>query len=495
MKTTLKAILTLRLTPWLLLAATLAATAAFVLKTSLLLPPPDPQLEAVTARIRARGQEYGKGLALIVDGDSTMGRNLLASATDRMSVAAEECMHMERCDAVLVLEALSEVLNQQRIALAEARKAHRSRPPAPPGVQEQPTDESPAITDLPQMHRAVALLRGTPLRELITFNGAVKSALNDWLTWNRPQLVDAYENYLFLRADTAPIYEKADLPEALLFALMAQETGVKVHSYSRAGAAGPLQFMPRTGKRYGLIRVGSFDMRLDPVASTRASAKYLNEQLARLNNDLEKALAAYNGGESRLATLHRTLKGASFWDPELYYAVPAETRDYVPGVLAAAWIFLHPEDYGLSFPQLEVGATEIVLKEDASIGELTICVGQEHNRNGWFRTLRNLNPRLSGDKRIEAGTTIRLPSMLVPSYVEHCAGESPLMAQARELHDAAYEGDRKMFEYKVKKGDTLASIAGRFGCGPASRLARLNDIKGPTYAIRVGQRLTVMKCS
>jgi peptidoglycan lytic transglycosylase D len=436
MKETLKATLKSRATPWLLLAATLTATAAFVLRAYQEKGFPNPELEELSLRIHERARDYGKGLRLIVSGDPVMGKNLLWSTTDRMSVAAEECMRMEGCGIDIFFDALSAMLQEQRTGTAEAVPAGVSGASVPPAAQAQLTDQSWAGPALPEMSRAVSLLRGIDLRELITLNGPVKSALNDWLTWNRPRLADAYENYLFLREETAPIYKKADLPEALLFALMAQETGVKVHAYSSAGAVGPLQFMPTTGTRYGLVYVGGFDMRLDPVASTKASAEYLNDQLARFNNDVEKALAAYNGGEGRLARLHRRLTSASFWDPELYYSVPTETRNYVPAVLAAAWIFLHSEDYGLEFPELEVGTTTIVLKEEVSIGELTICLGQERNRSGWFRTLRNLNPRLKGDERIEAGEKIRMPSMLVPIYVERCAGSSPLLALARELHDA-----------------------------------------------------------
>jgi membrane-bound lytic murein transglycosylase D len=436
MKETLKATLKSRATPWLLLAATLTATAAFVLRASQDKGFPNPELEELSLRIHERGRDYGKGLQLIVSGDPVMGKNLLRSATDRMSVAAEQCMRMEGCGIDIFFDALSAVLEEQRTSPAEVVTAGVSDASVPTAAQAQPADQSPAIPELPEMSRAVSLLRGTDLKELITLNGPVKSALNDWLTWNRPRLAEAYENYLFLREETAPIYEKADLPEALLFALMAQETGVKVHAYSKAGAVGPLQFMPNTGMRYGLVYVGGFDMRLDPVASTKASAEYLNDQLARFNNDVEKALAAYNSGESRLARLHRKLTSASFWDPELYYSVPTETRNYVPAVLAAAWIFLHPEDYDLDLPDVEVGTTTIVLKEEVSIGELTICLGHEGNRGGWFRTLRNLNPRVKGDERIQAGEKIRIPSMLVPIYVEHCAGSSPLLAFARDLHDA-----------------------------------------------------------
>ena len=174
--------------------------------------------------------------------------------------------------------------------------------------------------------------------------------------------------------------------------------------------------------------------------------------------------------------------------------MPGETRHYVPAVLAAAWIFLHAEDYDLVPPEVEVGTTEIVLAEDVSIGELSICLSTRQSARGWFRTLRNLNPRLKGNARIPAGERVRLPSMLVPLYVERCVGDAPLLAQARELHDAAY-GKAKLAEYPVKEGDTLHSIASEIGCASLRRLAGMNGIKGPDYEVRAGQRLAVPECS
>jgi membrane-bound lytic murein transglycosylase D len=126
----------------------------------------------------------------------------------------------------------------------------------------------------------------------------------------------------------------------------------------------------------------------------------------------------------------------------------------VPGVLAAAWIFMHAPDFGLvASPDVEFGTTTITLREPISLGELTICLGTEHNRSGWFRTLRNLNPRLSGNGRIDAGEQVRMPSMLVPSYVENCAGDAPLLARARELHDAMSAKQARL-EYALQERDT-----------------------------------------
>jgi len=450
MNSTLQAIIRSRATPWLLLAVTLAATGVAALD-SRRRALASPELEELSADIHGRGREYVRGLELIVSGDRVMGDNLLASATDRLTALAEECVRLHGCDIEIFVRALGAAIEERHLAIGEARKTRGANPTAIPAVHERFVEQAPAAAPTPTATRK-ASARRLDINDVITLNGPIKRALNDWLTWNRPQLADAYENYLFLREEIAPIYQKAELPEALLFALMAQETGAKVHSYSSAGAAGPLQFMPTTAIRYGLVRVSGFDMRLDPVAATKASAKYLTTQLGRFGNDLPKALAAYNGGESRLATLHRQLAGVSFWNAKLSDAVPIETRNYVPAVLAAAWIFLHAEDYDLGPSGLEVGTTAITLREPISLGELTICLGAEHNRSGWFRTLRNLNPRLSGNERIDAGERLRMPSMLVPRYVGDCAGNAPRLARARELHDATDEKQGRL-EYALQDGD------------------------------------------
>ena len=86
-----------------------------------------------------------------------------------------------------------------------------------------------------------------------------------------------------------------------------------------------------------------------------------------------KTLAAYNGGETRMRKLDRKLDGAAFWEPSMYYSLPAETRDYVPQILAAAWLFLHPEEYGLEFPRLETSTTTIVLNSSTTPPAASTC--------------------------------------------------------------------------------------------------------------------------
>ncbi|MDW8364187.1 MAG: transglycosylase SLT domain-containing protein, partial [Myxococcales bacterium] len=181
---------------------------------------------------------------------------------------------------------------------------------------------------------------------------------------------------------------------------MAKESGGRVHAVSRAGAAGPLQFMPHTGRRFGLGVEQGFDLRFDPAAAARANVAYLNEQFALLNRNLELALAAYNGGEGRVQRLVRQARDKRFWSPEIFHRLPRETREYVPYVLAAAWLFMHPERYGLEFAPAAGGEERVRLERPASLSELAICLGQEGSRNGWFRVLRNLNPRHDPHRRL-----------------------------------------------------------------------------------------------
>jgi len=284
----------------------------------------------------------------------------------------------------------------------------------------------------------------------------------------------------------------------LLFGMLAQESGGKVHAVSRSGASGPLQFMSATGARFGLGIVDGFDQRFDPTLSARANAAYINEQLAELNDSLELAIGAYNGGEGAMQRVAARAPDAGFWNPKIYFAMSQETRDYVPMVLAAAWLFLHPERYNLSFPKLETKPVSITLQQPTSLDELTICLGQASgNADGWFRTLRNLNPALDPRQHLDAGTKIDTPAPLAADYTKFCA-KGKWVELAADLHSAALPAappevvrESRPHMYVVRKGDTLASIARKHGCSSAGKLARINHLKPPDYLVRVGQDLRI----
>lgn len=321
------------------------------------------------------------------------------------------------------------------------------------------------------------------------------AALNDWLTWMRPTLIDAYEQYMYMRHLMWPAYAQAGLPEALLFGILAKESGGRVHSVSRVGAAGPLQFMGYTALRLGLRIDEERDERFDPLAATRANVAYLRERFIEHEGDLTLALAAYNLGETRVLRLARALDEPSFWNPDFFRQLPGETQEYVPYVLAAAMLFQDPETHGVAFPVVDAKPSQIELAEPKTLAELSICLGQEGSRAGWFRTLRNLNPHQDHDVRLPDGYAVQAPAEIAARYAEACLNGTRTEL-ARRLH-ASREERRALLAvrtYTVRSGDTLSAIVHRQGCQSLGTVAEANGIPGPRYLIRPGQRLQLVGC-
>lgn len=127
------------------------------------------------------------------------------------------------------------------------------------------------------------------------------------------------------------------------------ESGYQPDAVSHAGAAGPWQFIPETGKRYGLRIDSMVDERRDPIKSTQAAAQYLKE-LHEMFGDWELSLAAYNSGENRVARIIADTGADDFWDMRERGYLPSETSQYVPRFLAAVRIAKAPHEYGFVAP-------------------------------------------------------------------------------------------------------------------------------------------------
>ncbi|MBS0569818.1 MAG: transglycosylase SLT domain-containing protein [Proteobacteria bacterium] len=446
---------------------------------------PDVALTALYARLDS---DTGNYLAAREAGDATDKTN---AALDDLRTAASQCAATPGCDTARFFAAFDKLLRTPaNTAPGAADSADES-----PDASAEAGESSPVVAALPQAGRSVALLKGHKLGDIIAMNDPMKVAIEQWLTQYRPNLMRAWENYQYLRHEMWPPYEKAGLPEALLFGMLAQESGGKVHAVSRSGASGPLQFMSATGARFGLGVVDGFDQRFDPALAARANAAYINEQLGVFNDNLELAVAAYNGGEGAMQRLALRHDDVGFWNPRIYFAVSAETREYVPMVLAAAWLFLHPERYNLQFPKLDTVPGQITLARPASLDELTVCLGQDGNADGWFRALRNLNPAYDPRQKLDTGTRLAVPAPLAADYEKLCTS-GKWVELAADLHAAALPAapaQPPARQYVVRKGDTLGVIARRHGC-TLEGLARMNHLRPPHYALRVGQDLRLSGC-
>jgi membrane-bound lytic murein transglycosylase D len=139
--------------------------------------------------------------------------------------------------------------------------------------------------------------------------------------------------------------EAAGLPEELLYLAML-ESGFSPTAVSRAGAVGLWQFMPATGRESGLRIDDWVDERRDPIAATRAAIGHLTYLHAQLD-DWALAAAAYNAGLGRVRRT-RGDTAAGYFDLTLSGRLPAETRSYVPLILAASHVARNRAHYGFT---------------------------------------------------------------------------------------------------------------------------------------------------
>ncbi len=145
------------------------------------------------------------------------------------------------------------------------------------------------------------------------------------------------------------ILVREGLPAELAY-LPLIESGYRTQAVSPAGAAGPWQFIPETGRRYGLRIDSLVDERRDPIKSTHAASQYLKD-LHEMFGDWELSLAAYNSGEYRVARILADRKDVDdFWDMRERGYLPRETSAYVPSFLAAVQIAKAPQEYGFETP-------------------------------------------------------------------------------------------------------------------------------------------------
>ena len=464
----------------------------------------------------AASQRYREArIKLQAGDDASMAQ--MSKALEDLEDLAQQCLKQRHCDATRVITQYEILLKAEDLEAQDNLVGEDSDQAEPDHVA------SPVVTTSPEAARTMAMLNdGHSFDKMVELNEPVQAAIREWLTSQRAFLIDAWENYQYMRYLMSPEYQRAGLPEALLFGIMAKESGGKVHAISRSGASGPLQFMSATGTRFGLYRDGTgFDSRFDPQQAARANASYINERFASLNRNLEYTIAAYNGGEGRVARLYAANGGASFWSPQVNAQMPPETRDYVPAVIAAAWLFLHPKKYGLEFPKIDTTPSQFTLARDASINELTICLGNGGSRDGWFRVLRNLNPRYEAQATIPSGTMLRAPKRIASLYARNCV-EGPRSLLARELMrankayapavgvmvaDVAVSADlsaksvpssrskskKGAGSYRVRPGDSLMAIARQHGCDLAV-LAKANKLNSPGYKLKPGQHLKLKGC-
>lgn len=285
---------------------------------------------------------------------------------------------------------------------------------------------------------------------------------------------------------------KAGLPVELR-ALPIIESALSTTATSPMGAVGLWQFMPATGKSYGL-EINSFvDERRDPVLATKAAVHFLKD-LYNIYHDWTLAIAAYNCGPGNVnKAIARAGGGKTFWD--IYDYLPRETRGYVPAFVGASYAYAYHQQHGITSenPPMPLATDTIRINRLLHLGQVAEVL------NIPIETLRTLNPQYKMDiiPATIKNYTLTLPQQYVSQYITH----------EEEIHklDSAYLKEyidpgnikKKIIAdqtpayttYTVKKGDTLGAIARRYRVTTA-QIMKWNKLKNANK-LRIGQKLRI----
>jgi peptidoglycan lytic transglycosylase D len=272
------------------------------------------------------------------------------------------------------------------------------------------------------------------------------------------------------------ILREEGLPQDTIFLAMI-ESGFGNFAYSRAKASGPWQFISETGRRYGLKQDFWVDERRDPEKSARSAAHYL-KTLYQQTGDWRLAWAGYNAGAGRI--FKAKAKGYDdFWEMAATRGkkvLRAETKGYVPKLMAAAIITKHPEAFGFRADEIEPSRwtdyEEVQIPSAALLSVIAKAADvSEHD-------LIDLNPELRRACTPPRPYEIKIPKGQADTFAQNW----PALQDKIKMTFAGHV---------VTRGDTIASIAHRYGV-PAQGILEMNGLKRGAR-LRLRQELVIPK--
>jgi len=372
-------------------------------------------------------------------------------------------------------------------------------------------------------------------------NALVQSFINYYLGRGRATMEAGLRRSGRYMTLTRRIFKEEGVPQDLAW-LGQVESAWSPIARSWAAAVGLWQFIPSTGARYGLRQDAWVDERSSFEKATRASARYLKWLANRYAGNWELAMAAYNSGEGRVDQAIARSGYADFWEIYQRGLIPAETRNYVPNILATIIIAKNPERYGFNVkPEPPLAYDLVAVNNSVNLGlvadacdasyEYVLALNPELKRGltppgtphqirvpagkgkQLQATLTRIPPERRASWRLQAAqpddtfaaiarrTGVSESTLAAINGGELKPGQKviiPANGGVRPVVEAAPKGAMlaratggaaKIIACRVRSGETLSDIAGRYGVSVRD-LATLNRVS-PQARLRVGQIVKV----
>ncbi|RSB59889.1 murein transglycosylase D [Atlantibacter subterranea] len=274
--------------------------------------------------------------------------------------------------------------------------------------------------------------------------------------------------------------KKRNMPMELVL-LPIVESAFDPHATSGANAAGIWQIIPSTGRNYGLKQTRNYDARRDVVASTTAALDMMQRLNRMFDGDWLLTVAAYNSGEGRVMKAMKANKArgkpTDFWSLSL----PQETKIYVPKMLALSDILKNSKKYGVRLPTSDESRAlaRVKLNNPVEVAQLADMAGISVNK------LKTFNAGVKGSTLGASGPQYVLVPKKHADQLRSSLAAGEIAAVQPTL---VADNSSSARSYKVRSGDSLSGIASRLNVSTKD-LQRWNNLKGAH--IKVGQTLTV----
>ncbi len=283
------------------------------------------------------------------------------------------------------------------------------------------------------------------------------------------------------------VFKKLGLPNDLAYLAMI-ESGFSPTAYSYAGASGMWQFIPSTGRIFGLTINWWVDERRNPVESTYAAGEYLKDLFNKFGS-WYLAAAAYNSGELTIERALSLYPGGNFWtiSQNRPYLLPGQTRRYVPKIIAAAIIAKDPQNFGFHNIDYKkpIKFKQVNVPYSASLYDLAKCIGISEYR------LHKMNPELlrNATPPDDPRFMLNIPAKDYGRFIKNFKYVKKYVVKQPRVVYTAYSRPKNNTLYTVEPGDTLLGIASKYGVplGTIERYNRLNNYS----MLKVGERITI----
>lgn len=329
----------------------------------------------------------------------------------------------------------------------------------------------------------------------MVYNQPVRSVIDRYSTRNR----NLVSYMLGVMQYYGPMIEQAldyyHVPNEFKY-LPVIESACNPKAVSRVGATGLWQFMYYTGKQYGLSQNSLVDERIDPIKATWAAAHYLRD-LYKMFGDWTLVIASYNCGPGNVnKAIHRSGGKTDFWD--IYWALPRETRGYVPAFIAANYIMNYYEEHGICPMEsaLPLATDTLMLNQNIYLQQISEVCDVD------LETLCALNPQYK-ENMIPGGfssSSLRLPMDKIPVFLD--MGDSVYnyhrteffppqkMVEAKPVVNQSAKSSKGYTVHKIRSGESLGSISRKYGVS-VSQIKKWNGLSSDR--IVAGRTLKIYK--